>query len=154
MWQQVIFFLPVSDSTGMEITLHNWRATREELQVEKLQDTRVMDNADLETLKLAPGRLNPRFAPGTTDYTVLLSSAAALVRVECLTSDSGASYVLLGVAPGERSVALSEGLNNVIVEVRVKYTYYVREIHGNDTNTKFLVSLLLRLLYYINYFLY
>ena len=58
-----------------------------------------MDNANLESLKLSPGRLNPKFNPSVTDYTVMLSSAATQVKVEAMTSDEDASYeikVMLG----------------------------------------------------------
>ena len=51
-----------------------------------------MDNADLESLKLVPGRLAPKFRVNVTEYTVMLSSAATQVRVDAMTSDSGASF--------------------------------------------------------------
>ena len=95
-----------------------------------------MDNADLETLKLVPGRLNPRFSPTTTEYNVLLSSAATQVRVECLTSDSGASYQIKG-AGGERTVPLKEGTNPVVIEVSApdgtikNYTITVTKLAAN-----------------------
>ena len=53
-----------------------------------------MDNADLESLTVKPGRLNPKFGMNVTEYTILLPSAATVVRVDALTSDGGSSWEL------------------------------------------------------------
>ena len=77
-----------------------------------------MDNADLELLKLAPGRLNPKFSASVTEYNVLLSSAAAQCKVDCMTSDSGACYQIKGnKGDDEKVIKLNEGLNEIMVEV-------------------------------------
>ena len=95
-----------------------------------------MDNADLESLKLVPGRLNPKFSASHTEYNVLLSSAATQVRVEGLTADSGASYSVKG-AEGERTVPLDEGINYVHIEVSAidgttkNYTITVTKLAAN-----------------------
>ncbi len=53
-----------------------------------------MDNADLGKLKLAPGKLAPKFKAGVTEYSVIVASTIAEVKLSPLTSDSGASYVI------------------------------------------------------------
>ncbi len=53
-----------------------------------------MDNADLEKLKVSPGRLLPKFKASVTDYSVTLSSEVKEVKLSPLTSDGGASYVI------------------------------------------------------------
>ena len=51
-----------------------------------------MDNADLEKLSISPGKLTPKFHPNTTEYSVTLGSDAKQIKIDPLTSDSGASY--------------------------------------------------------------
>lgn len=51
-----------------------------------------MDNADLEKLSISPGKLTPKFHPNITEYSVTLGSDVKQIKVDPLTSDSGASY--------------------------------------------------------------
>ena len=51
-----------------------------------------MDNADLEKLSVSPGKLTPKFHPNTTEYAVMLASDVEKIKINPLTSDSGASY--------------------------------------------------------------
>ena len=53
-----------------------------------------MDNADLEKLKISPGKLVPRFKSSVTEYSVTLASSAEEIKFSPLTSDSGASYTV------------------------------------------------------------
>lgn len=53
-----------------------------------------MDNADLEKLKITPGKLIPKFKASVCDYSVTVASAIEEVKLSPLTSDSGASYVV------------------------------------------------------------
>ena len=53
-----------------------------------------MDNADLEKLKVAPGRLVPKFQSIVTEYSVTVASGISEVKLTPLTSDSGASYTI------------------------------------------------------------
>ena len=53
-----------------------------------------MDNADLEKLSISPGKLAPKFHPNTTEYSVTLGSDVKQIKVDPLTSDSGASYCI------------------------------------------------------------
>ncbi len=53
-----------------------------------------MDNADLSKLKIAPGKLLPKFKASTTEYSVIVASTVAEVKLSPLASDSGASYVI------------------------------------------------------------
>ena len=50
-----------------------------------------MDNADLEKLKITPGKLVPKFKPSVTEYSVTVGSGVGEVKLSPLTSDSGAS---------------------------------------------------------------
>ena len=52
-----------------------------------------MDNADLEKLKISPGKLIPKFKSSVTEYSVIVASTIGEVKLSPLTSDSGASYV-------------------------------------------------------------
>lgn len=51
-----------------------------------------MDNTDLEKLSISPGKLTPKFHPNITEYSVTLGSDVKQIKVDPLTSDSGASY--------------------------------------------------------------
>lgn len=53
-----------------------------------------MDNADLEKLKITPGKLVPKFTASVTDYSVTVGSGVKEVKLSPLTSDGGASYVI------------------------------------------------------------
>ncbi len=53
-----------------------------------------MDNADLEKLKVSPGRLVPKFKASVTEYSVTLGSELKEVKVAPLSCDSGASCVI------------------------------------------------------------
>ena len=53
-----------------------------------------MDNADLEKLSVVPGRLSPKFNPNVTEYSVTLGSDVKQIKIDPLTSDSGASYCI------------------------------------------------------------
>ena len=55
---------------------------------------RIMDNADLEKLKISPGKLVPRFKAAVTQYSVTLASSVDEIKFSPLTSDSGASYTV------------------------------------------------------------
>jgi len=50
-----------------------------------------MDNADLEKLKITPGKLVPKFKPSVTEYSMTVGSGVGEVKLSPLTSDSGAS---------------------------------------------------------------
>lgn len=50
-----------------------------------------MDNADLEKLKITPGKLVPKFKPSVTEYSVTVGSGVGELKLSPLTSDSGAS---------------------------------------------------------------
>ena len=51
----------------------------------------AMDNADLEKLKITPGKLVPKFKPSVTEYSVTVGSGVGKLKLSPLTSDSGAS---------------------------------------------------------------
>jgi len=51
-----------------------------------------MDNADLEKLKVTPGKLSPKFKANVTNYSVTVASSVAELKLTVFTSNSGASY--------------------------------------------------------------
>ena len=53
-----------------------------------------MDNADLEKLKISPGRLVPKFASKITEYNVTVGSEVSEIKLTPITSDSGASTTI------------------------------------------------------------
>lgn len=48
----------------------------------------------MEKLSISPGKLTPKFHPNTTEYLVTLGSDAKQIKIDPLTSDSGASYCI------------------------------------------------------------
>ena len=53
-----------------------------------------MDNADLEKLRVSPGKLSPKFKASVLSYSVTVASSVAELKLTVLTSDSGASYTI------------------------------------------------------------
>eukprot|EP00057_Strongylocentrotus_purpuratus_P001279 XP_001197696.1 PREDICTED: uncharacterized protein LOC757233 [Strongylocentrotus purpuratus] len=72
-----------------------------------------MDDADLEKLSIKPGSLNPKFHRNTTEYNVTVASDVGKLTISCLTSDSNASYQIVG-GDGGRTVDLAEGKTTTI----------------------------------------
>lgn len=64
----------------------------------------TMDNADLQKLRVAPGKLVPKFRPDVLQYSITVASSVAEVKLTPLTSDTGASCAvkvsLLQIASG------------------------------------------------------
>nr|XP_009859922.1 uncharacterized protein LOC104266112 [Ciona intestinalis] len=75
-----------------------------------------MDDCDLEKLSAAPAKLSPKFNRNTTEYEATVPSSVEKVKVDCMTSDSGASYQVFG-AGGEKSIPLLEG---GVTEIRIE----------------------------------
>ncbi|XP_033123589.1 uncharacterized protein LOC117122192 [Anneissia japonica] len=67
-----------------------------------------MDDCDLEKLSVKPGTLSPKFAKNVTDYNVTVTSDVAKITITCLTSDSNASYQIIG-SKGSKTLPLKEG---------------------------------------------
>nr|CAB3263199.1 uncharacterized protein LOC104266112 [Phallusia mammillata] len=84
-----------------------------------------MDDCDLEKLSAAPAKLSPKFNRNTTEYESTVPSSVEKVKVDCLTSDSGASYQVFG-GGGEKNIPLIEGS---ITEIRI-------EVSAEDGTTK------------------
>ena len=53
-----------------------------------------MDNADLEKLRVSPGKLVPSYKASITEYRVTVDSSVEELKMTVLTADSGASYVV------------------------------------------------------------
>ena len=119
-----------------------------------------MDNADLQKLRVAPGKLVPKFRPDVLQYSITVASSVAEVKLTPLTSDAGASctvkvscrlpraaifYIILffcpqGDAAEGRTVKLVEG-RTVVVEVVVtaedgktnkNYAISIRRLSADD----------------------
>ncbi len=58
-----------------------------------------MDNADLEKLRVSPGKLIPKFKASVTEYSVTVGSSVSEIKLTVLTSDSGASYSIKVATP-------------------------------------------------------
>lgn len=54
-----------------------------------------MDDADLEKLVVKPGKLVPKFNRDLTQYDVLLNSGVKELKIDPLTRDSNASWVVV-----------------------------------------------------------
>ena len=55
---------------------------------------RKMDSADLEKLKIFPGRLVPKFNGAITEYSITVGSNIQEIKLSTLTSDGGASCII------------------------------------------------------------
>ncbi|XP_072532929.1 uncharacterized protein [Salminus brasiliensis] len=75
-----------------------------------------MDNCDLDKLSVNGAQLCPSFKPDITLYTATVPSSINSVKLDLLTSDSGASCKIL-FGDGSRTVNLSDGLNRIDIEV-------------------------------------
>ena len=51
-----------------------------------------MDDCDLEKLNARPAKLSPKFNRNVLEYESTVACSVEKVKVDCLTSDSGASY--------------------------------------------------------------
>eukprot|EP00794_Sanderia_malayensis_P020467 gene20467-22483_t len=75
-----------------------------------------MNDADLESLAIKPGKLEPKFDRNVTSYAVILPSTVTKFNLNPLTSDSGASWTLVGhgftrtlaITPGEQKTVTIE----------------------------------------------
>lgn len=54
-----------------------------------------MDDCDLEKLSAAPARLTPKFNRKVTEYSATVPSNVEKVKIDALTSDTGASYQII-----------------------------------------------------------
>ncbi|XP_071996515.1 uncharacterized protein [Engystomops pustulosus] len=75
-----------------------------------------MNNCDLEKLSVPGVKLQPPFKSDITNYQTRVASQVTQISVDAWTSDTGASWTVLG-AGGSRTVTLKDGLNSVVVEV-------------------------------------
>jgi hypothetical protein len=84
------------------------------------------NNANLSALTIAPGKMSPAFATGTTDYSVTVSSTTSTVTVNPTLEDAlatvqvqinggGYTAVTSGIASGE--LVLNLGINSIEVKV-------------------------------------
>ena len=118
-----------------------------------------MDNADLQKLRVAPGKLVPKFRPDVLQYSITVASSVAEVKLTPLTSDTGASCTVKvsliqgrlghaailflcpqGDAAAGRTVKLIEG-RTAVVEVVVtaedgktckNYVVSIRRLSADD----------------------
>lgn len=49
-----------------------------------------MDNANLQKLRVSPGKLVPKFRSELTEYSITVASSIAEVKLTPITSDAGA----------------------------------------------------------------
>ncbi|XP_066450937.1 uncharacterized protein [Eleutherodactylus coqui] len=75
-----------------------------------------MNNCDLEKLSVSGVKLEPTFEPDVTRYRAKVPSQVTRTSVDAQTSDTGASWTLLG-GGGSKIVTLKDGVNPVVVEV-------------------------------------
>ena len=70
----------------------------------------VSQNADLSSLEVSPGELEPAFDPGVTSYTTTVGASVDSLGINALTADSGASVIIQnneGFAMGQNTVTVS-----------------------------------------------
>ncbi|MFE6796528.1 cadherin-like beta sandwich domain-containing protein [Paenibacillus chitinolyticus] len=112
--------LNVGDNTITVVVTAQDGTTSETYTVTVNRAAPLSGNADLSSLSLSAGTLNPAYAPGTTTYTVNVANAVNTVDVTPATADSTASVKVDGksVTSGTASaVSLNVGSNTVEVQV-------------------------------------
>ena len=87
-----------------------------------------MDNADLEKLKINPGRLVPKFKASTTEYTVTVGSAVEELKLSPLTCDAGASCTV------KVRAAHSEDLNACLTNPFLCISHVLSNNNNNNNN--------------------
>ncbi|XP_074656502.1 uncharacterized protein LOC141909757 [Tubulanus polymorphus] len=100
-----------------------------------------MDDCDLEKLSIKPGKLSPKFNRQLLEYNVTLASDVPNITLDCLTSDTGASYSILG-SDGSKTIALKEGIvTDVKIEVTAEdgkttkiYIIHVKRLSAKDAS--------------------
>ncbi|XP_041418568.1 uncharacterized protein LOC108716581 isoform X2 [Xenopus laevis] len=96
-----------------------------------------MNNCDLEKLSVPGVKLEPTFRADITTYRATVPSCITQIKVDALTSDTGASYTLLG-SGGSKLITLKDGVNTVTVEVTAedgtvkKYVLEVTKISADQ----------------------
>ncbi|EPD82190.1 cadherin-like beta sandwich domain-containing protein [Paenibacillus sp. HGH0039] len=112
--------LNVGDNTVTVIVTAQDGRTSETYTVTVKRAAPLSGNADLSSLALSAGTLNPAFAAGTTAYTASVANAVSTVDVTPAVADSTASVKVDGtpVTSGTASaVSLNVGSNTVEVQV-------------------------------------
>ncbi|GKS09301.1 hypothetical protein YDYSY3_03010 [Paenibacillus chitinolyticus] len=112
--------LNVGDNTITVVVTAQDGMTSETYTVTVKRAAPLSGNADLSSLSLSAGTLNPAFAAGTTAYTVNVANSVNTVDVTPATADSTASVKVDGkpVTSGTASaVSLNAGSNTVEVQV-------------------------------------
>ncbi|XP_040286115.1 uncharacterized protein LOC120999308 [Bufo bufo] len=100
-----------------------------------------MNNCDLEKLSVTGVTLDPPFKPDTTRYQARVPSQVTSLSVDARTSDTGASWTLLG-GSGSRVVTLKDGLNSVVLEVTAedgtakKYTLEITKLSASHASVE------------------
>ena len=77
----------------------------------KTKDSSVSSNANLKSLRLGVGTLNPAFSPNVTTYNILIPNSATQCLVYATTEDSNATFDVEG------SSTMKIGLNKRVVIV-------------------------------------
>ncbi|XP_039248951.2 uncharacterized protein LOC120326691 [Styela clava] len=97
-----------------------------------------MDDCNLEKLSVAPAKLLPKFNRKVLEYSSTVPSNVEKVKVDCLTSDSGASYQIIG-SGGEKVIPLIEGtINEIKIEVTAEdgtiqnYVLSIKRLSASD----------------------
>ncbi|XP_007890463.1 uncharacterized protein LOC103177898 isoform X2 [Callorhinchus milii] len=75
-----------------------------------------MDDCTLRKLTISHGKLDPPFTPNLTSYKVVVSSEIKRITLNPVTSDSGASYQIIG-AEGSKTVFLKDDRTKIQIEV-------------------------------------
>jgi len=93
-----------------------------------------MDDFTLERLSAKPAKLEPKFNKNVFEYHATVSSSIAKITVDCLTSDTGASWcVKVGAmtATVRLCIRLSSKSNSKSNAIPARhYTYRIDIIHS------------------------
>ncbi|ESO87738.1 hypothetical protein LOTGIDRAFT_234972 [Lottia gigantea] len=100
-----------------------------------------MDDCNLDKLSLKPGKLDKKFDKNVTEYNTVLTSEIEKVAIDALTSDSGASYRVLG-GDEKKQVTLPEGcVTDIKVEVTAEdgktmkfYVIHAKRLSAQDAS--------------------
>jgi len=99
-----------------------------------------MDNCDLQHLRITPAQLKPKFQPNITEYESTVTSDVDKVKFDCLTSDSGASYHVIGSNESKQVELTEDKVNDICIEVTSedgsvkKYFVRIKRLSAKDAS--------------------
>ena len=88
-----------------------------------------MDDCTLEKLAIKPGKLTPKYHLDTLEYSTTLGSNVEKINIDCLTSDTGASYCISVSVLRQSLRTRTDRSQQVVQRNSSKMVYYLGRSH-------------------------